>query len=124
MDYNTRLRVGASAGNLTGDETLTAFSLAPMVNPLQLHVYVPSVSDGDTLVVVADFKDADDNSLQQNTYQAISEAGHYYFSFFCDDLDLAKLSVTLNATADDTEAMNFGEVDVNLTEPAHRLQNG
>lgn len=111
MDANLELRA-ASAGNLTGDATLTDVDLKPMVEPLYLHVNVPAVSTEDTLDVTADFEDASNNTLQQTTIPQISAAGHYVIPLFCDHPSLSDLSVILDCTGNDTEAMNFGAVEV------------
>lgn len=114
MDYNAILRNGATAGTQTGDETLDAFTLSPMTNPVYLYAVIPNVSTGDTLDITADFQDANGNSLMQTTISQIAAAGHYWLPLFCDKLLLAKLVVTLDTTADDSNAMNFGAVDVYL----------
>jgi hypothetical protein len=111
MDTNLVLRA-ASAGNLTGDATLTDLDLTPMVQPLYLHVNVPSVSTDDVLAVTADFEDVSNNTLQQTTIPAISAAGHYVCPLFCDHPSLTDLSVILDCTATGTAAMNFGAVVV------------
>ena len=111
MDANTELRA-ASAGNLTGDATLTDFDLKPMIDPLWLHVNVPAVSTEDTLDVTADFEDGSNNTLQQTTIPTITAAGHYVIPLFCDHPSLTDLSVILDCTGNDTEAMNFGAVEV------------
>lgn len=114
MDSNAVLRA-ASAGNLTGDATLTDFDLKPMIQPLWLHINVPSVTSGDTLDVTADFEDVSNNTLQQTTIPQITAAGHYVIPLFCDHEDLTDLSVILNCTADSTVAMSFGAVEVWLS---------
>ena len=114
MDANTVLRA-SGAGNLTGDETLTDLDLAPMVNPLYLHVNVPAVSTDDVLDVTLDFEDGSGNTLQQTTIPQISALGHYVCPIFCDHPSLTDLSVILNATATGTAAMNFGAVEVWLS---------
>src|SRR5690348_6004523 len=111
MDANAVLRA-ASAGNLTGDSTLTDFDLYPMIDPLYLHINVPAVSSGDTLTVTADFEDASNNTLQQTTIPAITAVGHYVIPLFCNHPSLTDLSVILDLTADSTVAMNFGAVEV------------
>lgn len=111
MDSNLVLRA-ASAGNLTGDSTLTDVDLKPMDKPLYLHVLVPSVSTDDVLDVTADFEDADGNTLQQTTIPQITAAGHYVIPLFCDHPSLTDLSVILDATATGTAAMSFGAVVV------------
>jgi hypothetical protein len=111
MDTNLVLRA-ASAGNLTGDSTLTDMALTPMIDPLYLHIVVPAVSSGDTLLVTADFEDASNNTLQQTTIPTITALGHYVIPLFCNHPSLAALSVILDATADSTVAMNFGAVEV------------
>ncbi len=45
MDSNMRLRVGATDGDLTTDETLPILPLAPMSGPLYFHLNVPSSGD-------------------------------------------------------------------------------
>lgn len=112
MDTTLHLRVGSTAGNLTGDETLTDMELYPMNKPLYLHIEIPSVSTDDVLDVTADFENSSNTTLQQTTIPQISAAGHYVVPIFCDHPSLSDLSVILNATATGTAAMNFGAVDV------------
>lgn len=112
MDYNIWPRVGATAGNLTGDSTLTDVELYPMVKPMYFHINIPSVSTDDVLDVTLDFEDASDNTLMQITIPQISAAGHYWAPFFCDKPTLTDLSIILDATATGTAAMSFGAVDV------------
>lgn len=114
MDANLVLRA-ASAGNLTGDETLTDLDLTPMVNPFYLHLMIPAVSTDDVLDVTADFENVSGNTLQQTTIPQISAAGHYVVPLFCDHPDVTDLSVILNATATGTAAMNFGAVVVYIS---------
>lgn len=114
MDANLVLRA-ASAGNLTGDETLTDLDLTPMVNPLYLHLMIPAVSTDDVLDVTADFENVSGTTLQQTTIPQISAAGHYVVPLFCDHPDVTDLSVILNATATGTAAMNFGAVVVYIS---------
>lgn len=114
MDANAVLRA-ASAGNLTGDETLTDFDLGPMIDPLYLHIIVPAVSTDDVLDITADFENGSGTTLQQTTIPQISAAGKYVIPLFCDHPDLTDLSVILNATATGTAAMNFGAVVVYLS---------
>ncbi len=114
MDANLVLRA-ASAGNLTGDETLTDVDFTPMVNPLYLHIIVPAVSTDDVLDITADFENASNTTLQQTTIPQISAAGKYVVPLFCDHPDLSDLSVVLNATATGTAAMNFGAVVVYIS---------
>ncbi len=111
MDTNLVLRA-ASAGNLTGDETLTDAPIVPMVAPLYLHVLVPAVSTDDVLDVTADFENVSGTTLQQTTIPQISAAGKYVIPIFCDHPSVTDLSVILNATATGTAAMNFGAVEV------------
>ena len=111
MDANLVLRA-ASAGNLTGDSTLTDVDLEPMVSPLYLHVLVPAVSTDDTLLVTADFENVSGTTLQQTTIPTITAAGKYVIPIFCDHPDLTDLSVILDCTATGTAAMNFGAVVV------------
>lgn len=118
MDTNLVLRA-ASAGNLTGDATLTDLPLGPMIDPLYLHVIVPSVSTDDVLGVTADFEDVSNNTLQQTTIPAISVAGHYVVPLFCDHPSLADLSVILDATATGSAAMSFGAVVVYISNSRH-----
>lgn len=110
MDTNAVLRA-ASAGNLTADETLTDFDLLPMVNPMYLHLIIPSVSSGDVLDVTADFENASNTTLQQTTIPQIVAAGHYVMPLFCDHPNLTDLSVILNVTLDSTVAGSFGAVE-------------
>ena len=119
MDTNLHLRKSATAGNLTGDETLTDMELTPMNNVLYLHIDIPSVSASDVLDVTADFEDASDNTLQQTTIPQIAAAGHYVVPLFCDHPSLTDLSVILNATATGTAAMSFGAVDVWVSTSRH-----
>ena len=119
MDTTLHLRVGSTAGNLTGDETLTDMELTPMNKPLYLHVEIPAVSTGDVLDVTADFEDVSNNTLQQTTIPQITAAGHYVIPLFCDHPSLTDLSVILNCTANDTVAMNFGAVDVWISTSRH-----
>lgn len=112
MDTNLVLRNGASAGNLTGDETLTDMELYPQNSPLYLHINIPSVSASDVLDVTADFEDASNTTLQQTTIPQISAAGHYVVPLFCDHPSLTDLSVILNVTATGSAAVSFGAVDV------------
>jgi hypothetical protein len=114
MDTNLVLRA-AGAGNLTGDSTLTDLDLKPMIDQLYLHVIVPAVSTEDTLDVTADFEDTNGTTLQQTTIPQITAAGHYVIPLFCDHPDLTDLSVILDATGNDTEAMNFGAVVVYIS---------
>ena len=114
MDTNAVLRA-ASAGNLTGDETLTDFDLTPMVNPMYLHIIIPSVSTDDVLDVTADFENVSNTTLQQTTIPQIIAAGHYVMPIFCDHPSLTDLSVILNCTATGTAAMSFGAVVVYLS---------
>jgi len=118
MDTNLVLRA-AAAGNLTGDETLTDMDLGPMVEPLYLHIIIPSVSTSDVLDVTADFEDGSNNTLQQTTIPQISAAGHYVCPLFCDHPSLTDLSVILNCTATGTAAMSFGAVVVYLSTSRH-----
>lgn len=117
MDTNAVLRTGGT--NLTGDETLTDFELFPMIEPLYLHIIIPSVSTDDVLDVTADFEDASNNTLQQTTIPQITAAGHYVVPIFCDHPSLTDLSVILNATATGTAAMSFGAVKVYLSNSRH-----
>lgn len=112
MDTNLHLRIGATAGNLTGDETLTDMDLGPMTKPLYFHINIPSVSTDDVLDVTLDFENSSNTTLMQITIPQISAAGHYWAPFFCDKPTLSDLSVILNATATGTAAMSFGAVDV------------
>jgi hypothetical protein len=111
MDTNLVLRA-ASAGNLTGDSTLTDFPIVPMDKPLYLHVLVPAVSTDDVLLVTADFENGSGTTLQQTTIPTITAAGKYVVPLFCDHPDVTDLSVILDATATGTAAMNFGAVEV------------
>jgi len=111
MDTNLVLRA-ASAGNLTGDSTLTDFPIVPMVAPLYLHILVPSVSTDDTLVVIADFENSGGTTLQDSRIPAITAAGKYVLPLFCDHEDVTDLSVILDCTATGTAAMSFGAVEV------------
>jgi hypothetical protein len=108
MDTNAVLRL-ASAGNLTADETLTAFSLEPMVNHLYLITVVPSVSSGDTFKVQANFKDGS-TVLQLTQSAEYAAAGVYALPLFCDHPDLDSLVVTNDVTKDSTAAGSFGAV--------------
>ena len=111
MDANLELRA-ASAGNLTGDATLTDVDYTPTDKVSYLHALVPSVSAGDTLVVKADFEDVSNNTLMQIHSKTISAAGHYVIPIVCDDPNVTDLSVILDTTANNTEAVNFGAVVV------------
>jgi hypothetical protein len=113
MDTNLILRTGAS--DFTGDETLTDVDLAPMIDPLYLHVIVPEVSTDDVLDVTADFENVSGTTLQQTTIPQITAAGHYVVPLFCDHPDLTDLSVILNATATGTAAMDFGALKVYIS---------
>lgn len=108
MDTNAVIRL-ASVGNLTADETLTAFTLEPMVNPLYLITVVPSVSSGDTFKVQANFKDGS-TVLQLTQSAEYSAAGVYALPLFCDHPDLDSLVITNDVTKDSTVAGNFGAV--------------
>lgn len=114
MDTNLVLRA-ASAGNLTGDATLTAQALKPTVKPLWLNVFVPQVSSGDTLIAKAVFRNAGGTTLQQTWSGSINAAGHYAIPLYCDDPNLADVVVTLDTTADSTAAINFGAVVVHIS---------
>lgn len=111
MDTILVLRA-SSAGNLTGDATLTDMELTPMNEVMYLHINVPSVTSGDTLAVTADFEDVSNNTLQQTTIPTITAAGKYVVPLFCDHPSLTDLSVILDCTADSTAAMSFGAVEV------------
>lgn len=111
MDTNLELRA-ASAGNLTGDATLTDVDYTPTDKVSYLHILVPSVSTSDTLVMKADFEDASNNTLMQIHSETISAAGHYVIPIVCDDPDVTDLSVILDTTANNSEAVNFGAVVV------------
>lgn len=112
MDTNLHLRIGATAGNLTGDETLTDMDFSPSINPMYLHIEVPAISTDDVLDVTADFENGSGTTVQQTTIPQISAVGKYVIPLFCDHPDVTDLSVILNATATGTAAMNFGAVDV------------
>jgi len=114
MDTNNVLRA-ASAGNLTGDETLTDHALTAMNKEMFLHTIVPSVSTDDVFTVEVTFQDASDNTLLYVTGPSISAAGHQAVDLFCNHPDLDHISVTLNTTATGTEAMSFGAVVVYLS---------
>lgn len=116
MDTNLVLRA-ASAGNLTADETLTALSIKPMIDPLYLIAVVPAVSSGDSLIVKAVFRNISDATLQQTWSKSITAAGTYAIPLFCDDPGLDDLSVTLDET--DDGAPNFGAVLVYLSASRH-----
>jgi hypothetical protein len=111
MDTNLELRA-ASAGNLTGDSTLTDVDWTPTEVVSYLHVLVPSVSTSDTLLVTADFEDGSNNTLMQIVSKTISAAGHYVIPLVCDDPNVTDLSVILDTTANNSEAVNFGAVVV------------
>jgi len=111
MDANLELRA-ASAGNLTGDATLTDVDYTPTDKVSYLHVLVPSVSTSDTLVVKADFEDVSNNTLMQIHSKTISAAGHYVIPIVCDDPNVTDLSVILDTTANNSDAVNFGAVVV------------
>lgn len=110
MDTNLVLRA-SSAGNLTGDATLTDVTIKPMVAPLYLHVNVPAVSTDDTLVLKANFE-ADSTTILTAQLPSISAVGHYVLPIFCDDPITDALSVVLDCTANNSVAMNFGAVEV------------
>jgi hypothetical protein len=118
MDTNLVLRA-ASAGNLTADATLTDVDLTPMIDPLYLHIIIPSVSSGDVLDVTADFEDGSNNTLQQTTIPQITAAGHYVIPLFCDHPSLTDLSVILNVTLDTTAAGSFGAAVVYISNSRH-----
>ena len=111
MDANLELRA-ASAGNLTGDATLTAVPLTPMDKPLYLHILVPSVSTSDTLVMKAKFRNSGGTTILETYSKSISAAGHYAIPIFSDDPAQYDLSVVLDTTANNSEAVNFGAVVV------------
>jgi hypothetical protein len=113
MDSNAVLRDGSS--NLTADETLTDFDLGPMIDPLYLHIIIPSVSSGDVLDITADFENSSNTTLQQTTIPQITAAGKYVIPLFCDHPSLSDLSVILNVTLDSTVAGSFGAVKVYLS---------
>lgn len=114
MDTNLVLRA-ASAGNLTGDSTLSAVLLGPQIERLYLNVIVPSVSSGDTLIVKAVFRNSSTTTLQQTWSGTISAAGHYAIPIFCDHPDQYDLVVTLDTTADTSAPISFGAVIVHLS---------
>lgn len=114
MDTNAVLRA-SSAGNLTADETLTDFDLAPMTQPLYLHALIPAVSASDSLVITADFEDTNGTTLMQTALPSITTAGLYSMPIFCDKSALTDLSVILDVTLVGTAAGNFGAVEVWLS---------
>lgn len=109
MDANTVLRA-AAAGNLTADETLTAFAIGPMKKPLYLHTIVPSVSSGDKFAPIAKFEKADSTVLLTITGPDITAAGHYVMAIFSDNPNITKLVVVDDVTLDSTAAGSFGAV--------------
>lgn len=111
MDTILELRA-ASAGNLTGDSTLTDFDWTPTNVVSYLHVLVPSVSTDDVLDVTADFENGSGTTLMQIKMAQITAAGHYYIPLVCDHPSVTDLSVILDCTATGTAAMNFGAVVV------------
>lgn len=114
QDTNNILRA-SGAGNLTGDATLTAFSLVPMTQPLYLHTLVPAVSTDDSLVVKCSFQNASSTELMNTFAASITAAGLYSFPIFCDKATLSKIVVTLDTTLVGTAAGNFGAVEVWLS---------
>lgn len=112
MDAYTEIRA-ASAGNLTADETAD-FTIGAMVRPLYLHANVPSVSSGDTLVLKVEHKNGS-TVLTTSFGASISAAGHYVLPFFCDDLNMTKITVTFDVTKNDTAAASFGAVEAWLS---------
>lgn len=116
MDSNLRLRVGATAGNLTADATLTSVRIGPMNpqgGPFYLHVNVPSITGtGDTLDVELEFCDklATTTQVYNQNMKQITAAGLYHTPFWTDE---EYLQVKLNVTDNDTgHACSFGAVDV------------
>lgn len=114
MDANAVLRA-SSAGNLTADETLTAFSMDPMNCPLYVVVNVPAVSTSDSVVPKVSFQNSSSTELMNTFHPSISTAGLYSFPIFCDKLTLSKIVVTLDVTLVGTAAGNFGAVEVWLS---------
>lgn len=90
---------------LTADETVPNIPLTPMVNPLYLHVYISSVSSGDTIIVKAEFENASNAVLQLSQTGTISAVGHYVLPLFCDHPDLTNMDVVFDTTANNTEAL-------------------
>ncbi len=111
MDTNLELRA-SSAGNLTGDANLTAVPLKAMDKPLYLHANIPSVSTSDTLVIKAKFRNSSDTVILETDSKSISAEGHYVVPIFNDDPAQDDLYVTLDTTANNSEAVNFGAVVV------------
>lgn len=109
MDTNTVLRDGTS--NLTADETLTSVLVGPMVQPLYLHVLVPSVSSGDTLDVELEFcaTGASTTQISNMNMKQITAAGFYSIPFFTNH---EYVQVKLNVTADSSAALSMGGVKV------------
>ena len=105
MDTNLMLRDGST--DLTGDETLTAVNIGPMVNPLYLHIDVPSVSSGDTLDVELEFLNSSSVEQVNSNIKQITALGKYVVPFFTNQ---PKLQVKLNET--DNGGPNFGAVKV------------
>ena len=80
MDTNLVLRSGST--HLTGDETLTAVEVGPMVHPLVLHVQVPVAPSG-SLDVELEFGDAASfTEIDNANFKQITVAGHYSMPFF------------------------------------------
>lgn len=115
MDTNLVLRA-ASAGNLTGDETLTSVCIGPMTRPLWLNVYVPAVSAGDVLDVKLDFcaTGATTTAISILSMKQITAAGYYSIPFYTAH---EYLQVRLDET--DNGGPNFGAVKVWISN-AHR----
>jgi hypothetical protein len=86
-----------------------------MIDPLYLHIIIPSVSSGDVLDITADFENSSNTTLQQTTIPQITAAGKYVIPLFCDHPSLSDLSVILNVTLDSTVAGSFGAVKVYLS---------
>jgi hypothetical protein len=94
MDTNLVLRSGAT--DLTGDESLTAVHLGPMVKPMELMVLVPSITGGaDTLDVEVEFNDDGSTQISNMNFKQITAAGLYHEPIFTHhDYALVKLNIT------------------------------
>lgn len=95
MDTNLVLRDGTV--ELTADETLTTVVVGPMVQPMTLHVLVPSITTSDTLDVELEFcpSTATTTETYNMNMKQIIAAGHYSIPFYTH---LSNLQVKLNIT--------------------------
>lgn len=112
MDTNLILRDGST--DLTGDESLTAVEVGPMLRPMELCVLVPEVSAGDVLDVELEFNDDGSTEIDNQNMKQITAAGFYHIPFFTHHKYLlVKLNETNNGGPD------FGATKVWI-EPASR----